>query len=122
MSPFTVCLNIQNSADQFFTQDSEGILDSAEANDRFGAALSSWDFGKNSNDGTLADLAIGVPGESVNSILGAGAVQVLYGKKIGGFPENNDGLNAEGDQQWTQNSTGIADIAETDDGFGAALY
>lgn len=62
-----------------WTQDSAGILTNAEANDYFGSSLSIGNF---NNDG-FADLAIGVSGESLDGIVGAGAVQILYGSSTG---------------------------------------
>jgi hypothetical protein len=48
-----------------------------------------------------------------NTILDAGAVNVLYG--------GANGLTATGDQIWTQDSSGINDQAEASDEFGFAL-
>ena len=60
---------------QFWTQDSPGILDSAEQGDTFGHAVAAGDF---NNDG-WGDLAVGVLSEDIDRIANAGAVQVLYG-------------------------------------------
>jgi hypothetical protein len=60
-----------------------------------------------------ADLAIGVPGEAVGDVDGAGAVNVVYG--------SNSGLTAAGNQIWHQDSDGVKGGAEELDGFGAAL-
>ncbi len=65
------------------------------------------------NGDGFADLAIGVSGEDVGSIVDAGAVEVLYGS-----PE---GLAPVGDQFWTQDSRAMTDAAETGDTFGSAL-
>lgn len=61
----------------------------------------------------FADLAIGIPGEAIGSLAGAGAVQVIYGSV--------NGLEAEGNQFWHQNTSGIAGAAEANDEFGGAL-
>ena len=45
--------------DQFFTQDSPNVRDSAEGGDNFGASLAAADF----NGDGFGDLAVGVPGE-----------------------------------------------------------
>jgi hypothetical protein len=98
------------TADQLWHQDSADIEGAAEADDRFGAALSSDDFNDDGND----DLAIGVPGQDVEALNAAGAVHVLYGSEGGG-------LMTGGDQVWHQ---GVADVeggAEANDRFGAAL-
>jgi hypothetical protein len=55
------------------------------------------------NDG-FADLAIGVPAETVGDIAQAGAVQILYGSA--------SGLSPTGNQLWHQNSPGIEGGAE----------
>lgn len=97
---------------QTWSQDSAGILDRAEASDRFGASLAWGDFNLDGYD----DLAIGVPGEDLatktGSIRDAGAVSVLYGSA--------SGLTAR-DQLWSQNSSRIRDTAERGDQFGASL-
>ena len=80
-----------------------------EAGDLFGAALASGDF---DNDG-FADLAAGAPGESVGSVIGAGAVSALYGSA--------GGLTTSGGQLFTQNSAGVPGTAEAFDFFGDAL-
>ena len=95
---------------QFWTQDNRAVLDVAEENDRFGSALTAWNFGK----GPQADLAVGVPFESFGIIGAAGAVNVLYGSE--------DRLTGTDNQFWTQDSEGIFDQAESSDFFGSALY
>ena len=94
---------------QFWHQNRTGVAETAEDSDNFGASLAAADFGKSNRD----DLAIGAPGESVGSLIGAGAVHVLYGSA--------NGITASGSQLWTQNSSGIADTAELSDGFGQVL-
>jgi hypothetical protein len=64
------------------------------------------------NDG-FDDAAIGVGGEAVGSLNGAGAVNVLYGSV--------DKLISIGDQLWTQDSPGLDDAAEAGDWFGLAV-
>jgi FG-GAP repeat len=94
---------------QRWTQNSSGVVGTAERGDSFGSALASADFGKS----PLADLAVGVPFEDVGAVERAGAVNVIYG--------SSGGLTAAGNQRWTQDSPGIADAAETPDLFGSAL-
>ena len=101
-----------------WTQDSAGIEGKAEAGDRFGAALSAWNFGKNVGETAQADLAITVPGEDIDSgaseILNAGAVNVIYG--------TSSGLASSGDQVWHQGVSGVPGGLEDGDGFLMTLY
>ena len=97
------------TGDQIWHQDSTDILDTAEAGDWFGFALTVGDF-----DGDdRADLAVGVPYEDVETTENAGTVNVLYGSP--------SGLAAVGNQLWRQNTAGVEGGAETDDYFGYAL-
>jgi FG-GAP repeat len=59
------------------------------------------------------DIAVGVPGESVGSIISAGAVNVLLG--------SGGGLSGAGSQLFHQDVAGIGSAAEEFDSFGAAL-
>jgi FG-GAP repeat protein len=90
---------------QLFTQ----VGSAPEIFDTFGLGLASGDF---NNDG-FADLAAGAPFESVGNIVGAGAVSVLYGSA--------GRLTTTGGQLFTQDTAGIAGVAEAEDHFGAAL-
>ena len=94
---------------QAYNQDSTGIADAAEGGDRLGAALAAGDLNGDGAD----DLTAGAPGEGVGAAAGAGAVNVIYG--------SGSGLTSTGNQLWHQDSTGIADTAESGDSFGAAL-
>ena len=94
---------------QGWHQDAPGIEGTAEGGDAFGAALAVGNF----NGDGFADLAIGVPGERVGSVRGAGAVNVIYGSATG--------LRATGDQIWQQGTDGIKGEPEREDFFGAAL-
>jgi hypothetical protein len=76
-----------------------------EAGDRFGASLAAGDF---NNDG-YADLAVGIPGEAVGSLAGAGAVAYF----LGGGSGLRTGVWRD------QEPTGGA--AEAGDTFGHAL-
>jgi disulfide bond formation protein DsbB len=97
------------TGDQFWHQDSSGILDSAEDSDHFGWSLAVANLGKSS----VADLAVGVPDENLGALSNAGAVNVLYG--------STNGLTASGDQFWHQDTAGVADGAEAQEGFGWSL-
>jgi FG-GAP repeat len=94
---------------QWLHQETPGIQDEAEGGDAFGIALAAGDF---NHDG-FADLAIGVPGQTVHSLVGAGAVHIIYGSA--------QGLSAARNQVLHQDSTGIRGVAEADDRFGTAL-
>ncbi len=96
------------SGDQFWHQNSPGILDAVEDGDGFGADLAAGDL----NGDGRGDLAVGVPGEGVGSGK-VGAVHVLYG--------GASGLSADGDQLWHQNSPGVLGTAEVGEFFGSAL-
>lgn len=100
---------LTGAGDQFWSQNSSGINDSAEEDDDFGYALAAGDFNGDSRD----DLAIGVPNEAVGSLALAGAVNVIYGSQ--------SGLTSSGDQFWTQDSDGVVDDAEILDQFGSIL-
>ena len=98
--------------DQFFSQDTPGIGDTAEAEDAFGSALAAGDL----NGDGFADLAIGVRGEDLGTGEAgedAGALHVLYGSA--------SGLTAAGSQFWSQNSPGVAGKGEASDLFGVSL-
>jgi hypothetical protein len=96
-------------ADRFWTQDSDDILDSTEAGDRFGAALAVGSFDGNGYD----DLAIGAPGEDQGGTDDAGAVHVLYGRAAG--------LTAADSAYFASGNPGLGDGAQADDMFGASL-
>jgi len=98
--------------DQFWHQDSDGILDEAEAKDKFGEWLIACDF---NNDG-YDDLAIGVGVEDINGKVNAGAVNVIYGSSSG----LHKSLGHK-DQFWHQDKKGIKDKVETGDQFGYAV-
>jgi len=95
---------LTGTGSRLFTQDTPGVGSAAESGDRFGFSLAAGDF---DGDG-FADLAVGVPGESIG-----GAVNVLYGGAAG--------LTAAGGQTFTQDTPGVGSTAENGDGFGAAL-
>ncbi len=97
------------SGGQLWHRDRAGVLGTAAAGDRFGAALASGDF----NSDGFYDLAVGVPGDTVGGSRAAGSVTVLYGTK--------SGLSATGDEIWHQNSAGILGVAGAGDRFGGAL-
>jgi len=98
--------------DQFWHQDTNGIINKANAGDEWGYALTAGDF---NNDG-FNDLAASSYREDVNGKVNAGAVNVIYGSAKG--LHKNAGLP---DQFWHQNRGGIVDSAEENDLFGTTL-
>ena len=94
------------AGDQFWQQDSAGVLGAAAAGDQFGDALAAGDFDA---DG-FADLAVGVFGENTAALFDVGAVNILPGSAAG--------LTAAGDQRWYQDSPGVLETAEGNDHFG----
>lgn len=80
-----------------------------EAGDRAGSALAAGDFDA---DG-VADLAIGVPGETLGGNAGAGAVIVVRGSKA------RFDVSTGAGRLWSERELGAP--ASADDGFGATL-
>lgn len=100
---------LSDVGDQWWHQDISGVDGMSEDSDMFGTALAAGDF---NGDGYF-DLAVGIPGEDVDSTSGAGAVHILYGSA--------DRLSAVGDEIWHQGSPDVEGGVETGDGFGHAL-
>jgi hypothetical protein len=100
---------LTGTGSQLWFQDSPGIADQAESGDQLGSALAIGDF---NGDGP-ADLAMGAPGENLNSGFGSGVVHVL--------PGSGAGLTATDSQLWSQDSPGVAGAPEFLDFFGQTL-
>jgi FG-GAP repeat len=98
-------------APQFWHQDSPGVKEWAEPNDFFGWALAAGDF----NDDGYADLAIGVPIETVGTASEAGAVHILFGSPSGLTVAVPD------DQLWTQDSPDVEGVIQAGNRFGYSL-
>jgi hypothetical protein len=96
---------IDATGNAFFSQNSAGST--AEADDRFGAALATGDF----NGSGHADVAVGAPYEDFSGSGNAGAVNVLYG--------GASGIDASGNTERSQTQGG--GTIEAGDHFGAAL-
>jgi hypothetical protein len=98
------------AGDQFWSQNSAGILDVAEDDDFFGSALGHGDFDGDGFD----DLVVAVelerrePGDDE-----IGAVHVVYG--------SSTGLSSSGNQLWTQDSPGVLGAAQNADRFGRSV-
>jgi hypothetical protein len=100
---------LTGAGSQLFTQGSPGVVGTAENGDEFGRALATGDV----NGDGASDLAVGVPGEDVGTVVDAGAVSLLYGSA--------GGLSGSGSQLFTQDSSGVVDAAEAGDQFGRAV-
>jgi len=96
---------LDTATQEFWAQDTVGVLGVSEAFDNFGESLAAEDFDGDGYD----DLAIGVPEEGSGN---HGAVNVLHGSFFG--------LTSVGDQIWNQNQLN-GSSAEVDDFFGASL-
>jgi hypothetical protein len=92
---------------QRFTQASLGGTD--QTGSGLGTVLATGDF----NGNGMADLAMGLPGDTVNGQANAGAVYIVNG--------SSSGLTTAGSQFWTQSSTGRGDAPVTGQGFGSTL-
>ncbi len=103
-------LQARSPADQFWTQDSPGVQETAESLDLFGQVLTAGDF---DGDG-VDDLAVGVPSESGGGFSHQGVVQVLYG--VAGV-----GLDAAGNQIWHQDAPDVRGNEESNDFYGSSL-
>lgn len=97
--------------DQFWNQDVTDVEDLGETDDFFGLSLAAGNF----NGDPYDDLAIGVPNEDVNSVVDAGAVNVIYGS-VGGLS-----ATTVADQFWHQDVADITSTAEASDFFGSFL-
>ena len=95
--------------DESLHQNLRGLPEVAEASDQFGFSLTAGDF----NGDGFADLAIGVATETIDQVVGAGVVHVLYGTA--------KGLTTVDSQVFHQNRPGIPEEIEREDLFGLAL-
>jgi|GEM_PF-1219939 len=109
---------VTTTDDHYFAQNSSGIAGRSEVGDRFGDAIVIGDI----NADGFADVVVGAPNDHYNyycrarisSICGeVGSVNILYGAA--------NGLSRSGDEFFNQNSSGINELAQDGDDFGAAL-
>lgn len=97
------------AGDQLWTRSSGGVNGLPFLEAQFGGALAAGDFDGDGFD----DLAIGSPEDQAGGVDDAGAVNVIYGRA--------SGLNASGDQLWSQNSSGIDSVPHGNESFGFSL-
>ncbi len=98
--------------DDYWHQDTTGVIDPAGEYNYFGDAVAVGDF----NCDLYDDLVIGVPGEEFDDPPDSGhegAINVLYGSA--------SGLTTDGTQFWAQYYSWVTGTAEDDDRFGKAL-
>ncbi len=95
---------------QVFDENSSQMPGPAAVDDFFGQALAVGQYNLDNDH----DLAIGVPGRSINGHDFAGAVDVIYGG-------TGTGLNAGGTTQLSQATPGVGGSADVGDGFGSSL-
>jgi hypothetical protein len=107
---YGTAVGLETQGEQFLTQNTRGVSDSAEDGDNFGWVFSTGDFGGSRHN----DLAVGIPFEDVGNAADAGAVHV--------FPGSGAGVSFDGDRLWTQNSPGVRDQAEAGDEFGFTTF
>ncbi len=94
---------------QYWHQDSPGIPGANQGGDEFGFSLAAGDF----NGDGYHDLAIGSPGEDIDSIQNAGAVVILYGSWLG--------LSSAGAHSYHQGKQGVLGTPEIGDRFGYSV-
>lgn len=100
---------LTDSGNQSFYQNFGSIEGGSEANDLFGASVTSGDY----NGDGFFDVGVGVPGEAIGTIDNAGLVNIIYG--------SINGLTDVGDQVFYQNFGNIEGGSEQDDLFGASV-
>jgi FKBP-type peptidyl-prolyl cis-trans isomerase len=70
------------------------------------------------NGDGVADLAIGIPAQTVSGKANAGGVQILYGTPLNGTPA---GLTSNNQRLFTRDSSGVSGLSASGDKFGQAL-
>ncbi|MGW0536995.1 FG-GAP repeat protein [Streptomyces sp. NPDC003032] len=90
-----------------YNQDSAGVPGADEADDHFGASVSAGDV---TGDG-LPELAVGAPGETVDTVADTGSVTLL---------KSSGGAFTSG-KAWHQETAGVPGVAEPGDHFGTSV-
>jgi FG-GAP repeat len=97
----------------FWTETTTGVPGDPEKGDWLGWSLAAGDF----NSDSRCDIAAGLSGESVGTVIAAGAVDVLYSGPNGPDPVNGPTKP----QIWDRDSTGIDDVPRAGAQFGYSL-
>jgi hypothetical protein len=97
------------TGNQLWHRDTPGVLGRARIAEEFSYSVTVGDF----NGDGYADLVAGTPWSSPEGVSYAGDLNVLYGSP--------NGLTSTGNERWTQNSAGVRDVVEEDDGFASSL-
>ena len=100
---------LSGTGSTLLSQSGAAVPEDPEAGDLFGFSLAAADYDA---DG-FADLAVGVPSESVGTVARAGAVNVFEGSA--------GGVTTAGSRFLSQETQGVGSAAEIDDAFAAAL-
>lgn len=90
-------------------QDTDGVPGTAEYGDSFGASVATGDV----NGDGRADIAVGAPEKTVDTVAKAGAATVLYG--------GPGGVTGSGAQQISENAGDVTGHAEENDLFGTQV-
>ena len=106
---FGTSSGLNTTGSEGWNQDDSGVPGTAEVDDIFGAALTAGDFDGDGYD----DLAIGAPGDSVDGATEAGFAVVLTG--------SSGGLTSSGSVGFSENTSGIPDVAEDYEFLGNSL-
>ncbi|MCP3976447.1 MAG: hypothetical protein GY720_18325 [bacterium] len=99
---------LSTSGDKIYHRATPGIKGPL-SDGNFGSSLAAGDFNGDDHD----DLAIGSPSDTINAMVGAGAVNVIYG--------SNGGLTKAGDDLFHRATPGIRGTPGTFDLFGHSL-
>ncbi len=100
------------------TQDSPGAAGVAEAGDRYGSAVAT--FAQPVGDHVELRVAVGVPGEDLGRLADAGAVGFASVDLFTPTPSSLGRVEGRA-RTLTQDTPGVAGVAERGDGYGAAL-
>ena len=104
---------LTSTGNKEWTETTKGVPGDPEKGDNLGYSVAAGDF----NDDGHCDIAAGMPGESVGTILVAGAVDVLYSGPNGPDPANGPTKP----QIWYRGHNGVDDAPREDAQFGYSL-